>query len=150
MKPATLKCPRDGTTLTEQRYEAHVDVDACATCGGLWLDDGKLEAIQESHERDYRKDLDTMAETVGPVGDHPAGAACPICGKAMDNREYAHVSRVTVDVCTEGHGIWLDGGELRALEIFFEKAKLAANTEEEGLWAMRSFWVSLKNLFRKK
>jgi Zn-finger nucleic acid-binding protein len=146
----TKTCPRDGTNLAEQRYEAAVMVDVCLTCAGVWLDERKLEAIQESRERDYRRDLDTMAETVGPIGEHAPGARCPQCSVAMDNREYAHCSRVTVDVCPEGHGIWLDGGELRALEMFFEKAKLSANTEDEGLWALRSFWVSLKTLFHKK
>jgi uncharacterized protein len=145
-----MLCPRDKTSLTEQRYEAHVQVDACGTCGGMWLDDGELEAIQESRERDHRRDLDAMPDLVGAVGAHAEPGACPKCGAVMESREYAHCSRIVVDVCPEGHGIWLDGGELRALEIFFEKAKLSANTEDEGLWAMRSFWVSLKGLFRKK
>ena len=145
-----MKCPRDGSPLQEMRYEAHVDVDACTTCGGVWLDDGELEAIQESRERDHTKDLAGMPEMVGPVGVHGEPGKCPKCDKTMEAREYAHCSRISIDVCVEGHGVWVDGGELKALEGFFEKAKDEANAEDAGLWAMRSFWVSIKNLFGKK
>jgi len=150
MTAPAMTCPRDGTHLAQQRYEAQVTVDVCPTCAGMWLDDGELEAIQESHERDYRRDLDTMADAVGPIADHAPGARCPKCNTPLEAREYAHCSKIQIDVCPEGHGLWLDGGELRAIELFFEKAKQSANTEDEGLWALRSFWVSLKNLFQKK
>ena len=144
-----MKCPRDGSALTEQQYEASVSVDACGMCGGVWLDRGELEAIQEHRDRDHARDLVRLPDLLGAIGAHAGPTACPKCGTTMETGEYAHCSRVLVDVCPDGHGMWLDGGELRALEVFFEKAKDEANTEDEGLWAMRSFWVSLRGLFKK-
>jgi len=37
---------------------------------------------------------------------------CPRCGKTLTQRK---VRAVTVDECGEGHGIWLDAGELEHL-----------------------------------
>jgi Zn-finger nucleic acid-binding protein len=37
---------------------------------------------------------------------------CPKCGTMMRERERGDV---IMDVCPEGHGIWLDGGELERL-----------------------------------
>jgi Zn-finger nucleic acid-binding protein len=148
---ARMQCPRDGSPLSEQRYEADIQVDACAACGGVWLDDGELEAIQESAERDYTKDIERMPELIGPKAARSEGLlACPKCGAEMAAQEYAHCSAVVIDVCPEGHGVWLDGGELRALEVFFERARREARSEDAALWAVRGFWVSLKARFRGK
>lgn len=41
-----MKCPKDGYDLTT--IERHgVQVDFCAHCGGLWLDKGELELLEE-------------------------------------------------------------------------------------------------------
>lgn len=67
---------------------------------------------------------------------------CPQCGAELETREYARCSQVMIDVCPEDHGIWLDRGELEALEVFFERAR----TEARDL--RRGFFRSLGSLFR--
>jgi uncharacterized Zn finger protein (UPF0148 family) len=37
-------CPKDGTALVA-RAEHGITVDGCPSCGGVWLDNGELEAI---------------------------------------------------------------------------------------------------------
>jgi Zn-finger nucleic acid-binding protein len=158
-----MDCPRDRTPLAEQRYEASIDVDACATCGGIWLDAGELNAIQESKERDYSADLARMpdvlrdaglAEDVARQRSEPSGP-CPRCNTMMVTDEYAYCSQIVVDVCPAGCGLWLDKGELRAIEIFFERTRRDAandpqNIEDDALWRLRSFWGSLRAGFRRK
>ena len=39
---------------------------------------------------------------------------CPTCGKQMERGRFAASSGVVIDVCHD-HGVWLDGGELRAV-----------------------------------
>lgn len=41
----------------------------------------------------------------------PTGLACPRCGREMDKRP---VGDITLDVCTECRGVWIDDGELEA------------------------------------
>ena len=42
-----MKCPRDGSGLAEQRYEAEIMVDACPTCAGIWLDQGEIDLLRQ-------------------------------------------------------------------------------------------------------
>lgn len=125
----TLQCPRDGTDLIPRNYEENVQVDSCSTCRGMWLDAGELEAIQEATEQNHSdvliKGEDAHAPPVAPRDP----IACPVCGVTMEAREYAYCSGVVVDTCVEGCGLWLDEGEIQALERFFERA------QRPGLWS---------------
>lgn len=40
------KCPRCGIELGE-RDQSGVKIDQCGNCGGIWLDKGELEIIEE-------------------------------------------------------------------------------------------------------
>ena len=42
----SIKCPKCGGTLIE-RESRGVKIDECDNCGGIWLDKGELELIQE-------------------------------------------------------------------------------------------------------
>ena len=44
------KCPKCGCDLQEREHH-HVKVDECAECGGIWLDKGELEMIEEFDRR---------------------------------------------------------------------------------------------------
>jgi len=124
-----LTCPRDGSPLETKTYEAKIEVDVCPSCGGIWLDKGELEAIQEAKENDY-----------SPVG-------CLKCAAEMDTREYAYCSQIVIDTCPEGCGIWLDAGELQALEKFFERSQAEAGDVIPLRWRL---WATVAGVFRKK
>ena len=40
------KCPRCGTDLSEHDHNG-VKIDQCRNCGGMWLDKGELQIIEE-------------------------------------------------------------------------------------------------------
>lgn len=40
------KCPKCGCDL-EEREHSGVKIDTCSECGGMWLDKGELEIIEE-------------------------------------------------------------------------------------------------------
>ena len=40
------RCPRDGAKL-EERDHFHIRVDECPECGGIWLDKGELQMIEQ-------------------------------------------------------------------------------------------------------
>ncbi|HVU02902.1 MAG TPA: zf-TFIIB domain-containing protein [Polyangiaceae bacterium] len=144
-----MKCPRDGSVLETKTYEAKIEVDVCPSCGGMWLDHGELEAIQEAKEHDYRKSLEEVADTVSRsinqvVQETTAPIACVKCGTRMDTREYAYCSQIVIDTCPEGHGMWLDAGEIQALEKFFERSQAEAR---EALPLRFRLWATLYDLF---
>ena|SRR5258708_5902143 len=145
-----MKCPRDGTVLDTRVYEAKIEVDECGQCHGTWLDEGELEAIQSTVERDYRAELGKQPDSVSGAIDADRQKkrgviACPKCNAEMDVRAYGMGSQIVIDVCPEGHGMWLDAGELAALEVFFEKSQ--ADNPIPLHWRM---WASVVGVFHRK
>ena len=56
-------------------------------------------------------------------------------------------SRIVIDTCNDGCGVWLDAGEIQALEIFFEQSQRAAADVIPLRWRL---WASLQDLFRER
>jgi Zn-finger nucleic acid-binding protein len=93
----------------------HVEVDMCANCGGIWLDDSEFEEL-----------LGTLK--------------CPHCDRLMFLRE---LRGVEYDYCPYCGSVWLDRGELGTmverepqgtgrqshLSIFLQETHLARNLE---------------------
>ena len=133
-----MKCPVDRRVLETKRYEAQIQVDECPACRGMWLDEGELERIQQTKERDYTDELAKIPD--GVLGAYEMARqkiqderACPSCGRGMEKREYAYASRILVDSCPSCHGFWLDRGEVEALEVFFERARRDAERGDRGI-----------------
>ncbi|NIM06172.1 MAG: hypothetical protein GTN65_11300 [Armatimonadetes bacterium] len=134
-----MECPRDGGKLFPQAYEGDVFVDACPKCKGVFLDRGELQKIEAEHKHDYSEMMSRMPDLVAPAYERARQRAepepfCPKCGAEMETREYAYCSQVMINKCVKCGGIWLDRGEVEALEIFYER-------EREG--ARRGFLGSL-------
>lgn len=106
VKMQTLNIRADGTFLIEQ----------CGECFGLFFDPGELEALLESSVTnvfsiDYQR-LDAAVQGRGP--EIIRYGRCPVCGTLMNRVNFGSRSGVVADRC-KGHGVWLDGGELRQL-----------------------------------
>jgi Zn-finger nucleic acid-binding protein len=144
---ADMKCPLDGSELVSDTYEAGVEVDQCTECKGVWLDHSELEKLQEAKEQDYSEDLAKLPNLVGQayarsLANSKAEVNCPKCNELMERREHGYCSQILVDICCSCRGIWLDRGELRGLEIFFEKAQYDTKEIRSG------FFGKMKDLFR--
>jgi len=142
-----MKCPVDGTPMIQRIYEDDVEVDECPTCLGIWLDRGELFRIERSQENDYSEILKTNIQMQPPmeiieIKTRKTSLQCPSCGDVLYEKEHGFFSKIMIDVCIGCGGIWLDKGELQALEIFFEKNKPA---EEMTFW--QSFRSGLKQIF---
>ena len=44
------KCPKCGCDLREREHN-NVKIDECVECGGIWLDKGELEMMEEADRR---------------------------------------------------------------------------------------------------
>jgi Zn-finger nucleic acid-binding protein len=83
-----------------------MEVDQCAKCQGVWLDDGEI------------------AQLIGAVAVRPLpiprnaveqqGQLCPRCRKPLFLFSYPGTATV-IDVCQQCAGIWLDAGELQEI-----------------------------------
>ena len=142
-----MNCPRCKTALTPKIYEANIEVDTCATCGGLWLDKGELERIEETIEHDYSASLSAPENVVARTYEMANQSArpdidCPKCVQKMTKTECHPASLIMVDLCASCAGIWLERGEIQALETYYERLR-----QEERKEAKRGFFGSLRGLF---
>jgi Zn-finger nucleic acid-binding protein len=73
--------------------------------------------------------------------------ACPKCGSEMVTRPYGHGSQTVIEVCSEDCGLWLDAGELEALEQFYEQRQKEVDQE---LPLHFRIWLEVTELLHRK
>ncbi len=142
-----MQCPDDSTELQRSTYEGDVTVDRCGGCGGIWLDHGEIESIQELREIDYADELQTIPNYFDKsyamaLARSEGVYTCPKCQRDMEKREYAYCSQIMIDVCPQCRGVWLHSDEISELEVFFEKNRIETKEIRKG------FFASLLSLVR--
>ena len=146
MTASSMQCPHDDSVLERRPYESDIVVDICKVCDGVWLDKGELEKIQETVENDYFAELEKVPESTvqayrsARAEQSRASLSCPSCSSEMSEREHGYCSQIFIDVCASCQGVWLDAGELKALEVFFERSQADTSELRQG------FWQSLREL----
>ena len=105
------KCPKCNINLLEIWLHSQ-QVDRCGECKGTFFDFEELGSIIRLVEMYRSIELDEEeTETVAPIlRDHHN---CPNDGTEMERKDYGGV---TVDVCGDCKGVWLDDGELFSLK----------------------------------
>ncbi len=114
-----LTCPVCGkTSRLMHRQVGEVAMMECDRCAGFWLGANVLEhlvrkASSELSIGDFRvKPAARHASSRGaPARRGPMYRKCPICGRLMNRRNFAHHSGVIIDTCKK-HGVWFDADEL--------------------------------------
>ncbi|MBU1537178.1 zf-TFIIB domain-containing protein [Myxococcota bacterium] len=146
-----MRCPHDGSTMGKRIYEADIEIDQCPDCMGIFLDTDELQEIQSTVEKNYdakklkRPDKAAAAfEVQRQLESKPI--QCPNCEETMSKKEHGFTSQIVVDICPFCRGLWLDAGELEALEIFFEKQREAA----PSMGRMGMLWMGVKNFFDRQ
>jgi len=76
-----------------------VELDRCTFCKGLWFDGGELEQV--------------LKKPANPQLD--AGETSRRCAREQTPMRPAVLGRLRVETCTACHGVFLDEGELVAL-----------------------------------
>ena len=135
-----MKCPIDNNELSKETYENAVEIDSCNLCHGAWLDKGELEKIQEVKINDYESELTRITDHVGNAfamanAENKPTVDCPVCDRELERREYGYSSQILIESCVNGHGVWLDKNELKALEVFYEKSRFEAKDIKKGFLA---------------
>jgi Zn-finger nucleic acid-binding protein len=117
--PPTLqqKCKSCDQALVAEAAGEH-SVLRCPACRGTWLAAASLGAALsekgESEELLAVVDNDGEADIGHTFAPSRLARVCPCCPQPMENHKFED-SGVWIDTCPEGHGIWLDRGELKLL-----------------------------------
>lgn len=135
-----MNCPKCNSNLVKKYYKGMIEVDACPSCRGMWLDSHELDQLEDTaFDDDIRKGslVHFQSETHYP---------CPHCGNGLDEFRY-RLYDLKLDYCAKNHhGFWLDAGEdERVMEIMSRRSneiqrKLNAEAEwKQTLKEMHSF-----------
>ena len=134
-----MECPRCHRELQAEEYEG-VQVERCPGCQGFWIGGTRLAAIIDARERTFSvEEIATYREIHeahrGMV--HPGTQAilCPQCGSELQQNRYNYAAEVLLDRCPQGHGTWLDKGELEHIQMAVEEeeGELHQVIKEKGL-----------------
>ena len=130
-----MNCPRCKANLkVETINDIHfsIEVDKCENCEGIWFDESelqKLERITELTIFEIRRIPRTKKQL--------ESLFCPKCEDIYENQilmnkaEHPKDNKVVMDYCNNCRGIWLDKGELEAIQ-------------KQNMF--RTLWGFLKNL----
>ena len=109
-------CPRCDIALTTERLlEPPADFDAlrCPECSGRFLSRTQLKLVEETVEPkllEWRRIPGSSRQNLV--------LACPLCPThpTMEKFEHHRDRKVILDRCPGCRGIWLDAGELKAIQ----------------------------------
>ena len=104
-------CPLCSGKKLEEHEENGNSVSYCDGCGGLWLTAGTLDKIAHPHQGSLEYSLHEHADQSAE-----SALICPVCdGHLMEKRNFIEYSDIKIDYCNKCGGIWLEKGELDAI-----------------------------------
>jgi Zn-finger nucleic acid-binding protein len=119
-------CPLCENELLRPLRVAHVEVDTCSRCHGLWFDRGELErfsdrpstrpflvAAREAPSRCRKRGHLVPREQAACATCRSEPVSCPACGTRLAR---VVTSACALDVCLGCEGLWLDAGGFEQLE----------------------------------
>ena len=121
------KCPRCRIGLNET-HVGELTVDGCVGCGGVWFDAKELNAVA-AHGSGNLKTLEQQYWPSVAGVEKAQQATCPNCEIALTTFEFPHSPGIPLDGCMQCKGIWVDDGELAAIQ---ERIAQAAPTRAAG------------------
>jgi Zn-finger nucleic acid-binding protein len=89
-----------------------IEIDRCVNCGGTWLDAGELEQIADLAGVDP---VDLGRELAAVKDETKTRRRCPRCRRRLREIHVGDDSRVAIDRCKIGHGLWFDRGEMETV-----------------------------------
>jgi Zn-finger nucleic acid-binding protein len=95
-----------------------VEIDRCLECRGTWLDAGELELLTELAGVDPAELSRALAETATLM---KSDRRCPRCRRRLQVIEAGRETKVEIDRCPIGDGLWLDRGEMETVVHSFSK-----------------------------
>jgi len=131
-----MNCPRCKTSELISITVSNLQLDQCKTCEGVWFDSQELrtlldKGIETATSTDLEKSL-----TGNIIADEKPGDIvlnCPKCNAGMRRYFYGYNSKVLVDGCESGCGVWIDDGELSILFDYAMKAAADLDPETQKL-----------------
>lgn len=111
-----MDCPRCENKLQKESvrdFGTTIEIDYCASCGGAWFDEGELSRFEKIVEPVFWE-----LKKVPSASEQMKELCCPTCEDkpVLEKRIHDRDDKVIFDYCPSCKGIWLDKGELEAIQ----------------------------------
>ncbi len=111
-----MYCPRCNSLLAEKTINdlsGSIQVDTCPSCNGTWFDKGELDQIENLVELSIIEIRNIPKKQL-----QLEKLKCPACNlhPTLSKHEHKRDKKVIFDYCDVCNGIWLDKGELEAIQ----------------------------------
>jgi len=117
-----LICPNCNDQQLQTRENFGVKLYICYKCRGCFLSQDSLNNILSFQgSADWPEIFEADAHTLHTFERSGETRKCPGCRERMDNTQFRYSSGIWVDYCPNGHGVWLDGGEMRLIKDYHER-----------------------------
>ena len=113
-----MNCPSCETPLEGSQYEGQ-HLRRCPGCSGYLVEQTNLRLIERKREVNVPAQAAGTSTRQGP--DEEFIQLCPRCKLTMKKFRYGKEPAVTVDQCRRCKALWLDAGELEAIQASFER-----------------------------
>lgn len=133
-------CPRC-TLVTNRLSFRKWWVAVCPRCEGCFTEEDDLVSMLRQPDLRLSSLRPALLKNLAPPHSSEEDREpirCPACQNIMRREHFSDVKTVLIDRCPEGHGIWLDDGEL---------GTLLTTLEEREPPAEPSVWESLRRFF---
>lgn len=120
-----MKCPKCSGNMELVSY-GKIEIDRCTDCGGLWFQPEELHTLRDDiWMADFI--IDSGNTSVGKKANTQRDYNCPDCNEVMSHESDHEQPHIIYESCPNGHGTYLDAGELTDLikKTFWDKFKRA-------------------------
>lgn len=105
-----MNCPKCCEVMETVEFGTNITIKRCTGCYGLFCKWQTLEQLRDEWLSDTVLDKGSPAQ--GAKHNGMLDIACPECGTTMDRAQDSEQSHITLDICTDCDGVFLDAGEL--------------------------------------
>jgi uncharacterized protein len=106
-----VKCPVDKNDMIVVEQD-RIEIDHCLQCAGIWFDSGELNLLVSVLKAGGTEISGDQLLTPHQAKTKESARKCPVCGRKMEKVWLGGASKVLIDRCPRGDGLWFDGGEL--------------------------------------
>lgn len=101
--------------LVSERHASGATIERCPSCRGAFATHEAMATVDTFGFAERRRTSPLVIMRRAAAGPTPR-ITCPACAEETTRREWSFGTLVMVDICVECRGVWMDGGELEAID----------------------------------
>jgi len=120
-------CSKCHSSMQERQVLGY-EIDFCKNCHSVYLDKNELSLTKKGSFNNFKGEINFQKKEVSKKFN------CPSCQNKMEEFIFAFDSNIWIDRCPSCSGIFLEHGELTAIDKFLEKVdqeKVPADLKEK-------------------